>query len=261
MSPPSAAHRLVLVEDNRTSRNEMSRALSELGYDVVAGAPSGLEGVEAAGRHRPDLVIVNVRLPGAIDGVGIARAIDELYRIPTIYVWEGTQEDELGSLLRHAPYGALRIPFGLDKLRTAVERALRRSKRKQERAETRARDREDEDVFAVLDASGRVEYMSPSVAAVLGFAPGSFVGRDYFQKAHPADRAHAREAVEAAFDEPDRALHVRSRFLTQTGEWRLLQVEGRVYGTRCGGRTFGNGKEPLWMVTSGRDLGEPRSRP
>lgn len=258
MNRPSTAHSLLLVEDDHDNRARMARALSELGYDVVAGAPSGLEGVEAAGRHRPDLVLVNVRIPGAIDGVGIARAIDELYHIPAIYVCDGGHDDELEGMLRSAPYGALRMPFGLHELRAAVDLALRRSKRRRASAEDPERVREEgRDVFSVLDASGQVEYMSPSVERVLGFEPGHFVGRELFEKAHPADRSDARDAVEAAFEDPDRKLRVRTRFLTGAGSWRLLRVEGQVYGTRSGGRTFGTGREPLWMVTSARDVGEP----
>lgn len=259
----TAGHRLLVLESDPEHGEEMARALADLGFDVVGRSPPGLPGVEAAGRYRPDLVIVNVRAAAGMDDAEIARAIDEVYDIPTIYVCPEDGGEDLGRRLRAAPYGVLRMPFGLDRLRTAVDLALRRSRPGRAPDEEPAPSSSDREIFAVLDASGEVEYVSPSIEAVLGVAPERQVGREFFATAHPDDRPRAREAVRAAFADPDRPLDVRTRFRTKSGDWRPLRVEGRVYGTLSGRRTAGDGREPLWMVTSARevDAADPRPAP
>ncbi|HSR43078.1 MAG TPA: response regulator, partial [Longimicrobiales bacterium] len=81
-----ATARILVVEDDPDQSEQMERTISDLGYDVVDRARSGLSGVRAARRHHPDLVLMDVRLPGAIDGVGAARAIWETDDIPMVFV-------------------------------------------------------------------------------------------------------------------------------------------------------------------------------
>lgn len=121
-----ATHRLLIVEGDRKTRERLARALSELGYDVVGHAPPGRVAMEAVLRHRPDLVIVSLNSPGVLEDPGMARAIDELYGIPTIYIGGAGGDVESGRGQLPASYGFLRMPFGLDQLQVAVNLALRR---------------------------------------------------------------------------------------------------------------------------------------
>lgn len=125
-----ATHRLPIVEDDSKTRERLARALSELGYDVVGHAPPGREAMEAVVRHRPDLVIVSLGSRGAFEDPGMARTIDELYGIPTIYIGDEGGDVESGREQLPASYGFLRMPFGLHQLQVAVNLALRRSRSK-----------------------------------------------------------------------------------------------------------------------------------
>jgi CheY-like chemotaxis protein len=58
--------RILIVEDNEMNRDMLSRRLRRRGHEIIA-AEDGLQGVEAAGRERPDLVLMDMSLPG-IDG-------------------------------------------------------------------------------------------------------------------------------------------------------------------------------------------------
>lgn len=124
----TTGQRLLVVESDPENGRRMIRALTDLGYDVVGRAPSGLRAMDAVSRHQPDLALVNVRLPGAIGGPDVARAIDEVYRIPTIYICGENDDVEVGRTLRSAPYGFLRIPPGHHQLQAIVELALYRTK-------------------------------------------------------------------------------------------------------------------------------------
>ena len=77
--------KILLVEDNEMNRDMLSRRLERRGYDVVI-ATDGLEGVSAAQVHRPDIVLMDMSLPG-LDGWEATRklkAAAETARVPVI---------------------------------------------------------------------------------------------------------------------------------------------------------------------------------
>ncbi len=77
--------KILIVEDNEMNRDLLKRRLSKKGYDIAL-AVDGLEGVSAASAERPDLILMDVGLPG-IDGHEATRRIraePALARIPII---------------------------------------------------------------------------------------------------------------------------------------------------------------------------------
>ena len=77
--------KILLVEDNEMNRDMLSRRLERRGYDVVI-ATDGLEGVSAAQVHRPDLVLMDMSLPG-LDGWEATRTLKaaaDTARVPVI---------------------------------------------------------------------------------------------------------------------------------------------------------------------------------
>jgi CheY-like chemotaxis protein len=62
----------LVVEDELVIANEYVRLLNELGHTPVGNAPCAAEAVILAEKHRPDLVLMDVRLRGAMDGLSAA---------------------------------------------------------------------------------------------------------------------------------------------------------------------------------------------
>ena len=77
---------LLLVEDERIIAFDLARRLATLGYTVLATAGSGREAVEQALDLRPDLMLMDVSLPGAMDGLKAAAHIRAQAAIPIIYL-------------------------------------------------------------------------------------------------------------------------------------------------------------------------------
>src|ERR1035437_11196921 len=65
---PMEKKKIMVVEDERIVARDLTRQLTELGYDVVAMAYSGEEAVEKAGEVQPDLVLMDIVLAGKLDG-------------------------------------------------------------------------------------------------------------------------------------------------------------------------------------------------
>jgi diguanylate cyclase (GGDEF)-like protein/PAS domain S-box-containing protein len=265
--PAQAPPRILIVEDERELGDAMERTLTDLGYEVVGQARTGQEGVEAASRHHPDVVLMDVRLPGPMDGRHAARIIGELFDIPIVYATGIAARDELRTIMRSAPHGYVLKPFGHSELLAAVELALQRWG-----SERVHRDREEwfehilenqGEMVAVLDASGTVDYVSPPVTTVLGCPPEAFIGRALLEEAHPDDREKLREAMARAFAEPGGRLELEGRFRTEAGGWQLLHLAGRRYGSR--GRADGDDRRPVRIVASaravtGREAAQPGPR-
>ena len=78
---------ILVVEDQEDNRRIMRDLLSSVGYEVIE-AVTGEEGVAAADTHRPDLILMDIQLPG-LDGYEATRQIKanpELEHIPIIVV-------------------------------------------------------------------------------------------------------------------------------------------------------------------------------
>src|SRR5579863_5321649 len=70
ISKPSAG--ILLVEDERIVALDIAGTLSELGYSVVGSVSSGEAAIDQAVQLRPDLVLMDIRLQGEIDGIQAA---------------------------------------------------------------------------------------------------------------------------------------------------------------------------------------------
>ena len=68
----TAATRILVVDDDAGLRKELRQLLEDAGYDVVAEASSGFQGVALARLALPDVVISDLRMPGDIGGLDLA---------------------------------------------------------------------------------------------------------------------------------------------------------------------------------------------
>jgi DNA-binding NarL/FixJ family response regulator len=163
---------VVLADDHAPTRAGISRALTGYGFEILAEADNGPAAVEAALRERPDLCVLDIKMPGG--GIEAAAEIGlELPETAIVMLTVSTDEDDLFAALRAGARGYLlkdtdpqRLPFALQSVvsgETAIPRVLvtrvvdeftRRERprrvRRLEREGLRLSDREWE-VLGVLD--------------------------------------------------------------------------------------------------------------
>jgi CheY-like chemotaxis protein len=77
---------ILIVEDERVAAWNIQSALEKFGYTVVANIGSGDKAVGLAGTLKPDLVLMDIRLPGEIDGIEAAARIRNQFKIPVVYL-------------------------------------------------------------------------------------------------------------------------------------------------------------------------------
>ena len=85
-TPPKARLRVVVAEDSGLLREGLARLLADAGLDVVAKVGDGPALVSAAEQHRPDLAVVDVRMPPGYRDEGLKAAIEIRRRVPGLSV-------------------------------------------------------------------------------------------------------------------------------------------------------------------------------
>lgn len=80
------SRRILIVEDDQVVAISTGNLLRSLGYEVVGIADTGRDAVESAQATRPDLILMDIRLRGAIDGMTAARLIQRAFEVPIVFV-------------------------------------------------------------------------------------------------------------------------------------------------------------------------------
>ena len=78
--------RILIVEDEPIVADDLSAQLERLNYQPVGPAASGAQAIALAGELRPDLVLMDIRLEGDMDGVEAVTQIRQRFRIPSVFL-------------------------------------------------------------------------------------------------------------------------------------------------------------------------------
>ena len=116
--------RIMIVENEGIVAIDLRNTLRCLGYDIPAIVASGEDAITKAAEIRPDLILMDIRLRGQMDGIEAAEQIYNRFDIPTIYLTAYTDETTLRRAKMTNPYGYLAKPFAEKELRTTIELAL-----------------------------------------------------------------------------------------------------------------------------------------
>ncbi len=120
--------RLLIVEDDLLQAEDMAAVLVDLGYNVAAVVRTAQEGIEIAEQIRPDLILMDIRLEGPMDGIEAAREICSRWDATIVYVTAQEQRELFSRAKATSPYAYLCKPFSPGDLERTVEMALYRHK-------------------------------------------------------------------------------------------------------------------------------------
>jgi len=141
VQPDSArgiAASIFIVEDELVVSKDIEHTLRELGYRVLGRARSGTAALLKITQLKPDLILMDIGLPGGVDGVVTAAAIRDQTAIPVVFLSGLVDVETLDRAGCSDPFGYVVKPFKPAELRGAIEIALRRSRSE---ASARARER------------------------------------------------------------------------------------------------------------------------
>jgi PAS domain S-box-containing protein len=118
---------ILIVEDEVVVARDIDAQLREGGYQPVGHAMRGEDAIALAQSLKPDLVLMDIRLAGEMDGISAAEAIHTQLGIPVVFLTAFASPEVLERAKKTQPFGFLHKPFSERDLSTGIEMALFRS--------------------------------------------------------------------------------------------------------------------------------------
>ncbi|MBK6689718.1 MAG: response regulator [Deltaproteobacteria bacterium] len=165
--------RVLVVEDERIVARDLQLTLQRLGYDCPEVAGSSAEALRTASEHCPDLVLMDIHLPGDLDGIECARALRDGFDVPVVFLTAYSDADTLSRAASVGPHGYLVKPVRTDELRTTIEVSLYKhqmDRRLKERERWFATTLQSiSDAVISTDARGHIAFMNPVAESLTGW--------------------------------------------------------------------------------------------
>ncbi len=128
-----AKSKIMIVEDEWITADDIKTSLQSLGYTVTSMVSSGEEAIQKAEEDRPDLVLMDIVLKGEMDGIEAANQIRSLFNIPIVYLTAYADEKVLERAKITEPFGYIVKPFINEDLKITIEIALYKHKAEKEK--------------------------------------------------------------------------------------------------------------------------------
>ncbi len=172
---------ILVVEDERLVARDLQATLEDLGYQIPEITDTGELAIQKVTEIKPNLVLMDIRLAGEMDGIEAAEIITNTFHIPIIYITAHADENTLNRAKLTEPYGYLVKPFDERDLKTTIEIALYKHK-----IEQQLRDQSQwlstvldsiADGVIATDKTGKVDFLNPVAEELTGWSLEEAVGQ------------------------------------------------------------------------------------
>lgn len=165
--------RILIAEDEELTRVMVRTQLEQLGYEVVGEAETGEDAVRLALQTRPDVVILDIRMP-VMDGIEAARQIVSQHPCAVVFLTAYAEEELITQATQVGAYGYLLKPFRKQELAPAITLALTRFR------EMQAKDREVRELQEALETRKLIERAKGILMDRLGLSEAEAFRRIHF---------------------------------------------------------------------------------
>jgi two-component system, cell cycle sensor histidine kinase and response regulator CckA len=177
----TAPRRIVVVEDEAIVAMELEMQLQAIGYQVIGQFARGEEAAERVPGLAPDVVLMDIRLAGTMDGIEAARRIRETLDVPIVYLTAHSDDDTFGRARATDPVAYVLKPFDRRSLKAALDLGVFRHAtevklRGMERWLTSTL-RSMGDAVIATDVDGCIRNQNDVAAAITGWTTAEAAGR------------------------------------------------------------------------------------
>jgi PAS domain S-box-containing protein len=173
--------RILIVEDEGIIAKDIQSTLNRLGYSVIGIASSGEEAIKKAMEIHPDIVLMDIVLEGAMDGVEAAEYIHDHFDIPVVYLTAYSDDTTLQRAKITEPFGYILKPFHEKELYTTIEMALYKhtmqSKLKESEQWLATTLKSIGDAVIATDTGKLITFMNPVAEALTGWKQEEAIGK------------------------------------------------------------------------------------
>jgi PAS domain S-box-containing protein len=246
----TAEKRVLVVDDEQPNVLFIESVLRQHQLNVVGHAADGAAAVAQSLALQPDLILMNVMLPGAMNGIETAREIRRRRRVPIVFMSDCMNAQLQAEVRACEPEGYIRKPFTADELLIGVETVWTRMELEHDLRENEKMFwllfEQESDAIITFDTSLRsISDINDAVVDLYGFARGELIGNDLLMLMDKANRDSLCRAFEST--EPG------NPFILLRQEHR--RKDGTLVPVSCRGRIIEmNGRQHLFC--SIRDITE-----
>jgi PAS domain S-box-containing protein len=169
------------VEDDPSSAFILQKILGRGNYEITGLASSGEQACQLVRETKPDLLLMDINIPGEQDGVETAEKILHDHDVPLIYLTAFSDQATLERARRTAPFAYLLKPYREKEVLITIEMALYKARLDRVGKATEQRLAATlgalQDYVLSTDASGRLTYLNPAAERVLGRSSTDCLGR------------------------------------------------------------------------------------
>jgi PAS domain S-box-containing protein len=180
--------RIFIVEDEGVVALDIQDRLTALGYEVVGSSARGEDALKQIEASLPDLVLMDIRLKGAMDGISVSAVIHERWLLPVVFLTAYSEDSTLERAKRTEPFGFIIKPFDDREIRCVIEMSLYKHQ-----ADERLRASERRyattlksigDAVIATDSQGRVTFLNPVAESLTGWPISEACGQPLPQVFH-----------------------------------------------------------------------------
>jgi len=210
--------KILVVEDEGLIADDIRRRLERLGYSVPATASSGEEAIQLARSQCFDLVLMDIRLKGQMDGIAAAQQLRNDLRSPVVYLTAHADQDTVNRATITEPFGYILKPIADGNLRSTVQIALYKHEMERRLRTSEAwlstTLRSIGDGIVATDANGDIVFMNAVAERLTGWTASDASARALMEVLSLRDELSYEPARNPVFDlapEESRAYTLVSR--------------------------------------------------
>src|ERR1035437_9771060 len=173
---------ILIVEDEKIVAMDIAGSLKSVGYEISGIVSSGREAIELVKQNPPDLILMDIKIKGDIDGIQTAEIIQSHNDIPIVYLTAFADENTLSRARITTPYGYIIKPFDKKTAHTMIEISLYKNS-----MERKIKENErwlskilqfSGNAMIVTDAHGKINLMNKVAEFETGWKSDEVSGRD-----------------------------------------------------------------------------------
>lgn len=223
--------KILIVEDEQIVAKYIEKQLTDAGYKILDSVTSGETAIEKVTSLKPDIVLMDIKLLGAMDGIETADHIRKNYQIPVIFLTSVSDDESFQRAKNTEPFGYLMKPIDIKEFNRAAEIALYKNKIYKEILETKHRFQIATQAAKTIVWELWVEedklILDSAVPAFFGYAQNDIdnIAQDRMKFVYEEDRELVSRIIEDCIQGKTKNFEIEHRLYNKDGSigWLLLQ--------------------------------------